>query len=141
MIYYLLGLYIVTRKGEIYVKCPNCGAENDNNVIHCEYCNCYIKQEEPQPNTVVNQNIYINNTSNFNNTAQNQPVVNVIHGKKKNKWLSLILCIFFGFFGAHKFYEGKTGMGILYIFTAGLFCIGWIADIVALCTKPNPYYV
>ena len=24
------------------------------------------KQEEPQPNTVVNQNIYINNTSNFN---------------------------------------------------------------------------
>ena len=26
--------------------------------------------------------------------------------------------------GAHKFYEGKIGMGVLYIFTGGLFGIG-----------------
>jgi TM2 domain-containing membrane protein YozV len=43
--------------------------------------------------------------------------------------------------GAHKFYEGKTGMGILYILTGGLFYIGVIVDFIALLCKPNPYYV
>ncbi len=46
----------------------------------------------------------------------------------------LILCILFGYFGAHKFYEKKIGMGILYFFTLGLFGIGWIVDIVKLAT-------
>jgi len=31
-----------------------------------------------------------------------------------------------GFFGLHKFYLGKFGMGILYFFTGGLFIIGWL---------------
>ncbi|MBR4748851.1 MAG: leucine-rich repeat protein [Abditibacteriota bacterium] len=45
--------------------------------------------------------------------------------------LSLFLfCLFFGFLGVHKFVEGKTGMGILYACTAGLFYIGWLADLV-----------
>lgn len=60
-------------------------------------------------------------------------------GKPKNKWISLLLCIFTVF--GHKFYEGKTGMGILYIFTVGLFGIGWIIDIIKILSKPNPYYV
>ena len=49
--------------------------------------------------------------------------------------------IFLGVLGGHKFYEGKVGMGILYLFTGGLFCIGWIIDIIVLLTKPNPYFV
>ena len=43
--------------------------------------------------------------------------------------------------GAHKFYEGKVGMGILYLLTCGLFGIGWIVDIIIILTKPNTYYV
>lgn len=57
----------------------------------------------------------------------------------KNKWVSLLLCIFT--VCGHKFYEGKFGMGVLYLLTFGLFGIGWIVDIVALIKKPNPYYV
>ncbi|WP_405342843.1 NINE protein [Ruminococcus sp.] len=45
------------------------------------------------------------------------------------------------FFGARKFYEGKTGMGLLYLFTGGLFLVGVIIDFIAILTKPNPYYV
>ena len=39
------------------------------------------------------------------------------------------------------YYEGKAGMGILYLFTGGLFGIGWIIDIIALLGKPPPYYI
>ena len=40
-----------------------------------------------------------------------------------------------------KFYEGKIGMGILYLFTAGFFGIGVLIDFITLLFKPNPYYV
>ena len=63
------------------------------------------------------------------------------NGKPKNKWVAFFLCLFLGFYGAHKFYEGRIGMGILYLFTAGLFGFGWIVDCVRLLTKPNPYYI
>jgi len=42
----------------------------------------------------------------------------------RNKWVVLIWCILLGYFVGHKFYEAKVGMGILYIFTFGLFGIG-----------------
>ena len=51
----------------------------------------------------------------------------------KSRGIALILCIFLGYFGAHYFYAGRIGMGILYLFTVGLFCIGWIVDIVRIC--------
>lgn len=63
------------------------------------------------------------------------------YGRPKNKVVALVLCIFLGYFGAHKFYENKPGMGVLYIFTAGLFGIGWIIDIIILLTRPYIYYV
>ena len=44
----------------------------------------------------------------------------------------LILCIFLGLFGAHYFYVGRYGRGFLYMFTAGLFVIGWILDIIKI---------
>ncbi|MBE6984347.1 MAG: TM2 domain-containing protein [Ruminococcaceae bacterium] len=61
--------------------------------------------------------------------------------KPKSKWAALALCFFFGFLGAHKFYEEKTGMGILYLFTAGLFGIGVIIDFIVLLFKPSQYTV
>lgn len=44
----------------------------------------------------------------------------------------LVLAWFLGYFGAHKFYRKKYGMGILYIFTFGLFVIGWLGDAISL---------
>ncbi len=50
----------------------------------------------------------------------------------KNKVVALVLCILFGLFGGHYFYVGKGGMGILYLFTVGLFGIGWIVDMIRI---------
>lgn len=47
-----------------------------------------------------------------------------------NPWIKLLICYFLGFFGVHKFLEKKTGMGILYLCTLGLFGIGWIIDVI-----------
>ncbi len=58
----------------------------------------------------------------------------------KNKWVSLLLCFFFGVLGVHKFYEGRVLLGVVYIFTMGLFGIGVLVDLVILLFKPNPYY-
>ena len=58
----------------------------------------------------------------------------------KSKWISFLLCFFFGVFGAHKFYEGRILLGILYLLTAGFLGLGILIDLIILLFKPNPYY-
>ena len=76
-----------------------------------------------------------------NNPNQNQPIVinNIYMTRMCDKWIAFLLCFFLGYFGAHKFYEGKTGMGVLYLFTAGLFGIGWFTDTIVILFKPRKY--
>ena len=50
--------------------------------------------------------------------------------KKGNKIEEIVIVVFFGMFGVHKFMNGEIGMGILYFCTGGLFGIGWIYDII-----------
>ncbi len=95
-----------------------------------------------QPQVVVNNtndNSSSNTSANVNRNAGGQAVVVV--GRAKNKWVALTLCLFLGYLGAHKFYEDKVGMGILYLLTAGLFGIGWVVDFISLLFRSNPYYV
>ena len=51
---------------------------------------------------------------------------------RKSQIVALILCLLFGMLGMHYFYVGKIGMGLLYLFTGGLFGIGWIVDIIRI---------
>ena len=41
----------------------------------------------------------------------------------------LLLTIFLGLFGVHRFYRKQYGLGFLYLCTAGIGSIGWIVDI------------
>lgn len=49
---------------------------------------------------------------------------------KKKKIVTLILCVLGGYLGLHHFYNKKTGLGIIYLCTVGLFGVGWIIDII-----------
>lgn len=109
------------------MKCENCGAETTTRF--CPFCG----SEMPYigPNTVINnQQTIINNyytempTSDSRNTSKKRE-----YYSSKRKQIALLWCIFLGYLGAHYFYAGKIGKGILYVFTAGLFCFGWIIDI------------
>ena len=132
------------------LSCPHCGAPTSTtpkNIKYCKHCGepidkeCLIcpkcgKQVEEIRNIKDDRNIVINNTATANSRAV---VKNVGYERPKNKWISLLLCIFT--ICGHKFYEGRFLMGIVYLFTVGLFGIGWFIDILVLLFKPNPYYV
>lgn len=56
---------------------------------------------------------------------------------KKNWLVTLLLCLFLGIVGAHRFYVGKVGTGILWILTlGGFFGIGTLVDLIKIiCGK------
>jgi len=119
--------------------CKYCGAKIPEDAVLCTACGRQVESVVQQQATAQPQ-IVINNANNNTNTNANMNG-GFPYRRVCNKWVALLLCFFLGYFGGHKFYEGKIGMGILYIFTAGLFGIGWFIDIIVLLFKPNPYYV
>lgn len=110
--------------------CKYCGKSIDMDAVMCIHCGRQVEMLKSESPQVV-----------INNTNQAQAVAHAIGRNPRNKWVALVLCVLLGFLGAHKFYEGKAGMGVLYIFTFGLFFIGWIVDVITIAMRPNPYYV
>ncbi len=50
----------------------------------------------------------------------------------RSRTVALLLCIFLGYLGVHRFYVGKVGTGILWILTAGVFGIGVLVDLIMI---------
>ena len=109
--------------------CKFCGQQIPMEAVLCVKCGRQV--EQLQGMQTVNPQVVINNA----------PPVVYRSGTPKDKWVAFILCFFFGVFGAHCFYEGRVGAGLLRLFTLGLFGIGWLVDLITILTKPNPYYV
>lgn len=114
------------------MKCENCGAEVAEGRF-CNYCGSELPKEKEIINITDNRSTVINNyytqatPTAYNTIPRTVPTVPAC--SQKSKAGTLILCIFLGYFGVHYFYVGKTGTGLLYLFTFGLFGIGWIIDI------------
>jgi TM2 domain-containing membrane protein YozV len=82
--------------------CFNCGTTIDSRVAVCPNCGV------PQPD------VARNNTLN-------------------TRWLAaLLLCIFFGVFGIHRFYLGRIGTGILMLITLGGLGIWYVVDLILI---------
>lgn len=111
-------------------NCPNCGAPLENG--RCNYCGFAEQQRREQPAAepqyrqpaqqpyrqppqpqVIQHNIYIENGPGYS---------------PKSKGLTFVLAFFLGEFGIHRFYVGKIGTGLIWLFTLGLFGIGWLVD-------------
>ena len=112
------------------VFCRNCGEEISENAVVCPKCGAATEKLNESTKTEM-PNITINNTNtntnanvNVNGTARNYPV--------KSKMVTLILAIFLGYLGIHRFYVGKIGTGVIWLCTFGLCGIGWLADIVLI---------
>ncbi len=118
--------------------CDHCGAPIEEGARSCAYCGLPVVQPEPAQIPAV----YAPQPQSFRQAeTAPSPIGNTASGREKNKWVAFLLCLFFGVIGVHKFYEGRIGLGILYLLTGGLFGIGWFVDLILLLFKPNPYFL
>jgi len=84
--------------------CSNCGAEINPNAVVCLSCGAAVKKStHSAPNT-----------------------------DEKDWLISLLLCIFLGYLGIHRFYTGHIAIGIIQLLTAGGCGIWWLIDIILI---------
>jgi len=81
-----------------------------------------IKKEEP---------------NNIEGKKTEEVIVISLDKRYVSKATYLILCFFFGLIGLHKFYSGKVLLGVLYLFTGGLFGIGALVDFIRIIFKDS----
>lgn len=116
--------------------CKHCGEKIAIDAIICPKCGRQVEELK----TSKAESVIINNNNAVSASASSASY-GAVCGRCCNKWVALFLCLFLGFIGAHKFYEGKFGTGIFYIITFGVFGIGWIIDFFNILGKPVRYYV
>ncbi len=95
--------------------CQECGTAIARDAITCSQCGARQNSERP---------VYVE--------VRQQPSENE---SKKSRLVALLLFIFLGCFGAHRFYVGKVGTGILMLFF-GWFTFGiWhLIDFILIVT-------
>ena len=115
-------------------KCPICGAPLRNGA--CEYCGYTGQPSAPAPETPAPFDpAPVSPAAQSGSAPQAAVPPAVTPGiSRKSKTTALLLCLFLGGVGAHKFYVGKAGAGLLYLFTLGLFGIGWLVDLILIAT-------
>ena len=106
------------------------GDVHTGNIIHNHY---HITQTAPAPQTPVPQVVQPAAQ------VQQRPLIHVdlsgnnsLMSGERNIVTAYLLCICFGYVGAHRFYLGHTGMGFAYIFTFAFFGLGWFVDLITL---------
>ncbi len=55
-----------------------------------------------------------------------------VNASDKKRAVAAILCFLLGVFGAHRFYVGKIGTGLLWLFTLSFLGIGWLFDLILI---------
>ena len=130
--------------------CPHCGAtltiEQGKRKAVCEYCDSEIiipgvssetsreevRSEPEQESRRENTYSYGGQTAGQHNGANYYQRNTISGASPKSRMVALLLLVFLGLFGVHRFYVGKIGTGLLYFFTVGLFGVGYCVDLILI---------
>ena len=127
--------------------CPQCGAPIDPGATECKFCGEKLAVQQVSQQLQQPQTVYVQQPQPqviIQQAAPQQVYMTGINPSwpVKNKVVAGVLGILLGGIGAHKFYMGKIGMGILYL----LFCwtgfpaiIGFIEGIIYLCSNDENF--
>ncbi len=137
------------------LNCPQCGAPITSNDTECRYCGEKLQQQPqyqqpqyqqpqyqqpqyPQPTQPQYQQPYYPQpqSAQYDGINPQWPI--------KSKVTAGVLGILLGGLGIHKFYLGKTGMGILYLLLCWTYVpaiIGFIEGIMYLCSDDHNFQV
>jgi TM2 domain-containing membrane protein YozV len=97
--------------------CKQCGAQMPDGSKFCPACGAVAQgpgAQPPQQPPPYARPAYVANVS------------------PKSRLAALLLCWFVGVFGIHRFYVGKVGTGLLWLFTLGVFGIGALVDLILI---------
>ncbi|MFQ7002328.1 MAG: NINE protein [Ruthenibacterium lactatiformans] len=110
--------------------CKHCGGTIPQDAVMCTHCGRQVEKlaGAAQPQVV------IQNTNMNTNTAA-AVVAGVGARAKQMDGVCSVSAL--GYFGAHKFYEGKVGMGVLYLFTLGLLGSDGLSTL-SFCSQNQP---
>ncbi len=121
--------------------CIKCGAEIEDGVKFCPKCGApQGAGSASSAGSTAQTNSTSAGSTTYAGSAAAKPRMNMYvddNGQpvrvSEKSWLAtLLLEIFLGGLGIHRFYVGKIGTGILWLITAGIFGIGWIVDLVMI---------
>ena len=105
-----------TSKMKFLIKCPECSESISNQSASCT--NCGFPIAKPAPFKTVPPPL----------PAQNSTTIVRLNSSRKSKGVAILLALFLGGFGIHKFYLNQVFWGILYL----LFCWTFIPAVISL---------
>ena len=113
------------------MKCPTCGGDKykflGGNTFKCAYCGATFVHEQQAPE-VEKEVVYVQATPPPPQPQYQAPQQPYMPSNGKSKGVAIVLALFLGGFGVHKFYLGRGGQGVLYL----LFCWTFVPSFLAL---------
>lgn len=120
------------------MNCKGCGAQLRGNELFCPYCGTGLdqpaQQQQAQPQIHIH-NHYQAPGGGYQQQTYTPPVYAqpqyTQYGERmsdKNRLVMFLLYFFLGMLGAHWFYTGHSGKGVLYLLTGGCCGVGLLID-------------
>ncbi len=115
------------KKGETKF-CQHCGGQIDKECVVCPRCGKQVSEM----NGTSDKNIIINNNNSASASAFAGGMMPMI--SPKSRLVTLLLCIFLGWLGIHRFYVGKVGTALIMILLmcTGIGEIWWLIDLILI---------